>query len=160
MGELKTLYWDSCVFIAWLKNEPRAESELIGLKSCVDAIDRKTHNLATSALSSVEILEAEMPAGAEDQLQLFLTKSNIEIWPVDEEVIRLARKIRNHFKQLKTNGANTKVIKVPDAIHLATAIHYEVSELHTFDGDLLKLNGSVAGVPLVINKPGAAQSVL
>lgn len=160
MGELKTLYWDSCVFIAWLTSEPRDESELIGLKSCVDAIDRKTHNLATSALSSLEILEAKMPAGAEQQFQLFLSKSNIEVLPVDEDVVRLARKIRNQSQEQKIRGVSSKVIAVPDAIHLATAIHYEVSELHTFDRDLLRLNGSVDGAAVAITKPGAVQSVI
>ena len=58
-----------------------------------------------------------------------------------------------------------------DAIHLATAIHYEAYEFHTFDGcrpgkprnkdkkrcGLLQLNGDVAGHRLAVCKPSAQQ---
>jgi hypothetical protein len=59
----------------------------------------------------------------------------------------------------------------PDAIHLATAIHYNADEFHTFDGSkprtprdkrytrsgLLLLDGNVAGHGLTVCKPTADQ---
>ena len=48
-----------------------------------------------------------------------------------------------------------------DAIHLATALHFEVAEMQTLDGagkrkrkyDLLRLDGNVAGARLAIKMP-------
>ena len=58
-----------------------------------------------------------------------------------------------------------KSIRVPDAIHLASAILYEATEFHTFDGvrsgvnkgGLLTLDGNVAGHRLRICAPKAEQ---
>jgi hypothetical protein len=52
-------------------------------------------------------------------------------------------------------------IKTPEAIHLATAIIFDVDEMHTMDGwhedgkrdGLLALNGNVAGYSLFITEP-------
>jgi hypothetical protein len=60
----------------------------------------------------------------------------------------LAQEIRVFYRQ------RNKKLSVPDTTHLATAIHYRVDALYTFDeDDLLPLNGNVAGHDLVICKP-------
>ena len=58
-----------------------------------------------------------------------------------------------------------KNIRVPDAIHLASAIQYEATEFHTFDGvrsgvnkgGLLTLDGNVGAHRLRICAPKAEQ---
>ena len=76
----------------------------------------------------------------------------------------LASEIRA-FHRKSTAKSALKNIRVPDAIHLASAIHYEATEFHTFDGKkpdgnvgkLLTLNGNVAGHNLKICAPQAEQ---
>ena len=71
----------------------------------------------------------------------------------DIRITKLAHQIRNVYPKLST----------PDAVHLATGIHYEADQFHTFDDggkdgmSLLGLNGNVAGYPLVVCKPPMTQ---
>jgi predicted nucleic acid-binding protein len=51
-------------------------------------------------------------------------------------------------------------LKLPDATHLATATLLHVHELHSFDGDLLKLDGKAEILPTRIRKPSAPQKSL
>lgn len=76
----------------------------------------------------------------------------------------LAGEIRDYQRKSSKKDA-IKNIRVPDAIHLASAIHYEAAEFHTFDGarrdggvgKLLTLDGNVAGHRLRICTPKAEQ---
>ena len=52
--------------------------------------------------------------------------STVEVVPIDAEVFRKAAQLRADFNSLKT----------PDAIHLATAIHYQCDEFWTNDNRL------------------------
>jgi hypothetical protein len=88
-------------------------------------------------------LEKEKEALFQDLLK----RSSVEVVSVSRRVANLAREIRDilHSENIK--------IAVPDSIHLATAIHYKASALHTYDGcgkrpkntDLLKLKTPVIG---------------
>lgn len=81
----------------------------------------------------------------------------------DPRISNLASEIRDYYERQKQIDGKPG-LSVPDAIHLATAIQYEVNEFHTFDEKdsprsraLLPLNGNVAGHNLVICKPHATQ---
>jgi hypothetical protein len=52
----------------------------------------------------------------------------VEVVSVSRRVATIAREIRNHYR------VNGDEIAVADSIHLATAIHYEATALHTYDG--------------------------
>lgn len=62
-------------------------------------------------------------------------KEQVEIVAVDIAVARKAQEIRN---QLLLTGLR---LETPDIIHAATAVVSGVKMLHTFDHDLLRLNG-------------------
>jgi hypothetical protein len=74
---------------------------------------------------------------------------------ITDKVLTLSKEIREWNSKIST----------PDAIHLATAILYEAEEFHTTDGggkrkragDLIPLNGNVAGHRLRICIPRADQ---
>jgi hypothetical protein len=79
----------------------------------------------------------------------------------DTKVAALAHDLRDHYAKVAP-ASGGKTLSVPDAIHLATAIHHRANEFHTFDNDgsskslgLLPLSGNVGGHRLVICKPVA-----
>ena len=70
----------------------------------------------------------------------------VKIVQLDSEIAKLAKKLLRTHEKLK---------KPSDAIHLATAIYWDVDQLHTYDGsDLLGLTVQTAnGKDLKICKP-------
>jgi hypothetical protein len=80
---------------------------------------------------------------------------------MDIKIAQVAHDLRNYYSE-KRDQYGGKTLSTPDAIHLATAIIYRVTEFHTFDQDgdakhlgLLPLSGDVGGNRLIICKPRA-----
>ena len=160
-GNNPVYYWDTCVFIAWLKNEKtRKPGEMEAVQNCLERFKKGQLSLMTSVLTVTEITVAKIPAGIETQLDEVMQRSNFTRLSVDIRVAKLARDLRNHYLIDQHYKGNT--VTVPDSLHLATAILYRASEFHTFDENntprhkslgLLPLSGNVAGHNLVICKP-------
>ncbi len=146
-------YWDTCIFIAWIKNEQLPNAEMNGVFEIADKIQSNRAILITSQLLTVELLPCKMPPHAMDLIERFFKRKNAQKKAVDGRVTQLAQKIRNEHPKVSPN----------DAIHLATAIHYEVDQFHTFDdggkdgSSILSLNGRIGDPPLVICKPPFTQ---
>jgi predicted nucleic acid-binding protein len=141
-------YWDTCLFLAWLKDENRASGEMDGVREIIERHKRREVKLMTSVLTTVEVLHGKLPVGV-DTLFGDLMKRITRIG-MDSKCASMAHDIRDHYA-----SAGTKGIKTPDAIHLATAILYRATEFHTFDERLLALSGNVGGHGLKICKPEA-----
>ncbi len=141
-------YWDTCLFLAWLKDETRKSGEIDGVREIIERSKKRDCRIMCSVITTVEVLQATIPAGV-DTLFHGLMKRVSRVG-VDTKVAHMAHDIRNHCK---INGS--KVIETPDALHLATAILHRADEFHTFDDELLTLSGKVAGHRLVICKPVA-----
>jgi predicted nucleic acid-binding protein len=156
-GKLK-YYWDSCAFIAWLTNEKRAPGEIEGLEEIVKQIENRVADLFTSEMTKTEVLEGRMTAEQRERFAKLFQRRNVVSVDATGRVWALVKEIREW---------NAK-ISVPDAIHLATAILYDADEFHTTDGagkrkrggDLIPLNGNVAGHKLKICKPQGQQYTL
>ena len=80
---------------------------------------------------------------------------------MDVKIAQVAHDLRNYYSANRDKFGG-KILSTADAIHLATAIIYRVTEFHTFDQDgdakhlgLLPLSGDVAGNRLIICKPQA-----
>jgi predicted nucleic acid-binding protein len=161
-------YWDSSVFIAWLKNEPAYKEYLTHMEEYASQADQRKIVLVTSTLTNTEILDSKMGNDAKEAFSLFLKRPNVTEAAPDRRITVLASQIRDYYQVLKDSGKSNRTLAVPDAIHVATAIHYSVNQLHTFDDGkksrkhlgLLSLHGNVAGHPLVICKPIAMQGRL
>ena len=157
----RLLYWDSCIFLAWLKDEERAEGEMAGLISIVREVEKKNFSVITSVITIAEILTGRSGEGVVTEFRKLFQRSNFQMINVDERIAAKASEIRKHYIE-KAEREKGSSIRFADSLHLATAITLEVSRFHTFDGShekrgLLDLNGDVAGYPLVIEKPGTAQ---
>ncbi|EQD51504.1 hypothetical protein B1B_10993 [mine drainage metagenome] len=145
-GNNPLYYWDTCLFLAWLKDEARTSGEMDGVREVVERSKRRDCRLMTSVLTTVEILQAKIPAGV-DTLLSGLMKRMLRVG-VDTKVAQLAHDIRNHFAK-----EDDRSLKTPDAIHLASAILHRADEFHTFDEQLIAMSDNVAGHRLVICKP-------
>ncbi len=155
------VYWDTCVFLAWMKDEVRAPGEMEGVSQVAKRVMSDDIILVTSILTRAEIIEAKMTPEQMAKYDLITKRSNVVPQNLDPPISVLTSEIRGHY--LTTDFE----LLIPDAIHLATAIHYNANEFHTFDGSkprvprdkrfkrcgLLNLNGSVAGHKLAILTP-------
>ncbi len=156
-------YWDTCVFLAWMKNEQHKPGEMEGVSACIERFNRGQIRLVTSVLTYTEITTAKIGAGVDTLFEEAMQRPNAAKISVDLRVAKMARDIRNHY--LNTRADNITV-SVPDSIHLATAILHRATEFHTFDNrdqpkykslGWLQLDGNVAGHNLKICMPSSKQ---
>ena len=162
-GARPVVYWDTCVILAWIQDENRKAGEMEGIRYFVSKIDNNEIIMITSAIYRTEILDSKINNDAKEKLDQLFKKRNVKSIPADTRINDLASEIRDHY-QLQRDIDGKPGLATPDAIHLATAIHFQADEFHTFDEDddggtrgLLPLNGSVAGHILVITKPTAEE---
>ncbi|MEX0589913.1 MAG: PIN domain-containing protein [Xanthobacteraceae bacterium] len=153
-------YWDTCLFLAWIKDEQRPSGEMDGVREVIARAKRRECKIITSALTLVECLESKLPVGID---RLFKdTMKRIHRISMDIKVAELAHDIRDYYT-VRTAEYDGKKLSTPDAIHLATAILYRANEFHTFDDGgsdsksigLIQLSGNVGGHGLTICKPAA-----
>ena len=145
-------YWDSTIFIAWLQDEKRKPGEMEGVYELASEFEKKGIILVTAVTTLTEVLETRITAQAAKTFENFFERRNAILMNTDARIATLARSIRGYYDQ---RGKN---LTTPDCQHLASAIHFRVDEMHTFDeDDLLPLNGNVAGYQLVICKPHTPQ---
>jgi len=156
-GKRKKYYWDSCAFILWLNSQ--GDPLIVdGLAQVVKEVEGGQADLFTSALAKTEVLRGKMTAAQRDRFNRLFQRRNVVAVDITGRVLALSEGIREWQPK----------ISVPDAIHLATAITYEADEFHTTDGggkrkrggDLLPLDGNVAGHKLKICVPVAPANLL
>ncbi len=124
-------YWDADCFVSRLTGDPDRAPVL---NAIIDAARAGQVRIYSSSLVLVEVLEAEAtyPTEVEAAIQRFFRSRFVPLVAVDQVVARIARDLR------RKHG-----LRVPDAVHLASAIHAGVSELRTYDIDLLRLDGQL-----------------
>ena len=156
MPQTPKYYWDSGLFIAWLKDETRKPGEMEGLAEVVSMIDKKEAILITSVITRTEVLESSLTSENKGKFDLLFKRTNCIQVDVNAPISEMAHDIREFYKT-KTG----KNLKTPDSTHLATAIIYQCDELQTFDeDDMIPLSGNVADHNLVICKPKGKQMVI
>ena len=140
-------YWDSVTFLGWLAEEP---DKVEDCRPVIEAAEAGTITIVTSALTIPEVLwikshpEKKIPVKNAKKVEAFFRHSWIVIREVDRFIGEAARDL-----------VWDKNIKPKDAIHLATALNRDVDydQFDTFDGDLIKLSGSLGDPPLTIGRP-------
>ena len=163
-GNNSICYWDSCLWIAWLKDEHRKTTgEMDGVREYVERLRRREISIITSTLTLAEVTETKVGAGVMNIFDDVFKRRNLSRIAVDHRIAKLARDLKDYYSG-RPEEFNNKTLATPDAIHLATAILHRVEEFNTFDAKntggslgLLPLNGDVAGHRLTICKPIAAQ---
>ena len=148
-----------------MNNEVRPSGDMEGLGKIAELVHRAEVVLVTSTLTRAEILQSKTTPEAMKRYDMLLRRSNVVAQNMDLPIAKLTSELMDYYLQSDFE------LLTPDAIHLATAIHVNVDEFHTFDGStpkkprrskfarsgLLLLNGSVAGRKLTIARPSADQ---
>lgn len=145
----RRFYWDAAIFIAWLQDEKRpTPGEREGIAELAQLVDRDQAVLVTSAITRIEVLNSRLATEQQNTLdEVLRRRRNVQVVACDPRVADKSHQIRDHYLQVGRS------VKTPDAIHLATAIIYEVDVLYSLDGKLLALDGDVAGHRLRIEAP-------
>jgi predicted nucleic acid-binding protein len=153
----ESIYWDACLFLAYVNNEEDRVSLL------EDLLDSDTNEIYTSAISHVEVAfaasEKEQKAldlKIEERIGSLWSDTNaVESIEYHEEIGQLAKGL---MREAITSGWSLKPL---DAIHLATAQWLlnegiEIQEFHTYDLQRLKKYESLVGFRIV--EPHTLQS--
>jgi predicted nucleic acid-binding protein len=138
---IRKYYWDACAWIGFISAEAGKISALRAIWA--DAKAGKCE-LWTSAFNYLEVIKAKNEDGdpipldqSDAQVDAMFSQPYVQMVQVDQIVAKLARDLRRIHGDDGLKGR-------PDAIHLATAIHYNLDEFHTWDGQhLLPLNGKI-----------------
>lgn len=130
-------YWDACAWIALIKQEP---GRFEACKHVIDLAEAGKAEIWTSAFTLAEVFKRNCDAGAvsldsakDNEFENYIEKEFVIKVQVDTDVGTAARRLLR---------AHPEIGKPQDAIHVATALLYDIDELHSFDRrDLLGLNG-------------------
>lgn len=153
MADPVKLYWDSCAWLGFLNGEPDKKREL---EIVYGGARRGHYELWTSTLSMVEVRRLENEKHAPKPLDDANNKIIGDLfWQPFVKPIPLAQDIAEDARVLfrTTPGLG----KFQDAIHLASALKWNIEVMHTYDNDdLLHLDGKLScknGSPLQICYP-------
>jgi hypothetical protein len=128
------MYWDSCVFLAYMNNEqdhvPTIDAFLEGV-----AKSNGKKKIVTSILAKVEVAVAvtekntnRLSDDVEEKIDaLWADSSVLELIELHDGIATEARTL---IRRAVSRGWS---LKPADAIHLATAIQVGVFEFHTYD---------------------------
>lgn len=157
----ETIYWDSCIFLAWITGEQRPNDEMNGVFDCVEKVDNNVINLVTyKDTTEMEVLQANMSDDDKRVFDRLFARRNVIFLGYHPRIQAIAKEIREYGEEDKKRVKGLKSIGQSDAYHLAAAIHNQVDAFYTFDDgkrskmrSLLSLDGNVAGYKLLICKP-------
>lgn len=138
-------YWDSCTFLAVLKNEHDKIEECL---TVLRAAQERKLLIVTSALTFIEVIKLEkgqpkLTREVENKIRDFFKHDWIVIRDVDRPTGELARELMWQHEALRPK----------DSVHVATAVRHQTNFLDTFDEDLIKLSGMIGNPPLIIQRP-------
>ena len=154
MADLPRIYWDACAWIGLINFEATKKAPL---QHFYDLAIRGQHELWTSTISFVEVFQLYIEQGQVkpyDQANLDIIKNVMEqpfvkLVPVDLIIARRARELRRTITAPGTGAG--------DCIHLATALQWDATPMHTWDkAHLLGLTNTLtckSGNPLEICQP-------
>jgi predicted nucleic acid-binding protein len=142
-------YWDANVFTAYIKKEKGRWETIEGL---LEDCDNGDCIIWTSTLSIAEVTKGNtevgkiVPMKTQDKIDaLWEPPSKIKLIEVSQIVVKEARNVIRAIHGNQKTG-----IRSIDAIHLASAIHKEIKEFHTYD---TKLPGFAKILDLDIKQP-------
>ena len=157
---LPLVYWDTCIFLALLKQEQRQDpADLEGTNEQSDLFDKGQLQIATSVITIIEVLRSSISQAAGDRFEKLGQRPNFFFVDTTSRIARIAHDIRDYYYNVQDG---LPPVSTQDSIHLATAIYFGCDKLYTFDEKnkpgknraLIPLSGTIAGhYPLIIEKP-------
>ena len=136
MNEKPIYYWDSCIFYEWLCAEEVEQDKKAGIQKIILENQEGKNLILTSTITHLEVLpEKLLNKGADkDSFTSLFAGKEISTIDIDVNILMLAKEIRDfYYLPALDENRDKKMMDLGDAIHLATAIIYEVDEFHTRD---------------------------
>lgn len=135
MSDRRRVYWDACAWLGLLNGEADKNA---GLMQVWRKAEQGELEIWTSAFCIAEVYRLK----CEDEWTALVPENDAKINNLFDQdfvkVVQLDSEIAKLAKTLLRTHAKLK--KPSDGIHLATAVYWEVDQLHTYDGsDLLGL---------------------
>lgn len=133
---MKRIYWDSCCFIDYLNGTERGKQ----VRGVVEKAQNGELQIVTSVLTLTEVLGVKNATEEEKNKikKAFTPACGILLVDATKHLAESARDFIWDYGYHKHSK---------DAVHLATALYvtkYQaIDEIHSFDTDLLKLNGRI-----------------
>lgn len=161
----RLIYWDACIFLCWIKDEPQPEPIKKGIAQTLENAYKKELVIVTSTVTLVEVLQSNLTADQKQRYREVFHHPNLQLIDLDRRVAGEAGIIRETYDTRKFDRLGQVVsgsfMALGDSVQVATALHVNAHEMHTLDGsgkrkrplDLLSLNGNVAGRRLIIVRP-------
>ena len=135
MTERRKVYWDACAWLGLLNEEEDKTHalEVIWRKAVHGEVE-----IWTSAFCIAEVYKVKCENGRsglstenDKKIDNLFDQDFVYLVQLDTDIARLAKRLLRAHDKLK---------KPSDAIHLATAVYWNVSQLHTYDSsDLIGL---------------------
>ena len=152
MSRTPLIYWDSSVFLAWLKPEASRRN---ACREILDEAEAGKLKIVASAITLTEVIKLRgypaLKAENENKIAEFFKQPYLIIHQVNRRIGEDARRLIWQHSKLHPK----------DSIHLATAEYAKVLEVHTYDGKhMLPLNGLIGNPALRICEPQLDQSKL
>lgn len=135
MTERLRVYWDACAWLGLLNDEPNKRQGLDYVWALAKA---GKVQIWTSAFSLAEVYKVKcegdwalLNPDNDAKINNLFDQDFVETVQLDSEIGKLAKVLLRTHEKLK---------KPSDAVHLATAVYWDLDQFHTYDGnDLLGL---------------------
>lgn len=135
MTERLRVYWDACAWLGLLNDEPNKRH---GLDQVWAMAQAGKVQIWTSAFSLAEVYKVKcegdwalLDPTNDAKINNLFEQDFVETVQLDSEIGKLAKTLLRTHEKLK---------KPSDAVHLATAVYWDLDQFHTYDGnDLLGL---------------------
>jgi predicted nucleic acid-binding protein len=140
-SDTSLVYWDSCVFLSYINDEPGRSKVINDLFA---EVEKGNGKILTSTVAIVEVACAShertssiLSLEIQELLDQLWMDSNISLVEVNQQIAELARQL------IRDAIPNSWVLKPKDAVHLASALWIDknvskVNEFITYDTDLTK----------------------
>ena len=152
-SNIESVYWDTCIYIAWLMDENRPNHEMDGVHESAKKIKEGKQKLICSPIVTAQIYKIKMGQQVMAIFDRFLKRKSVQYVDYEYQAGCLTSEIREYYTIRRQD------VDTIDAQHLAISILYKVDAFYTFDRgkrggiDLLSISGNVAGHNLTICKP-------
>jgi len=73
------VYWDTCVFLAWIKDESRTHGEMADLHAVAQEVFQKKLIVISSVIVQTEIEQATLTAGQLERFNKIFDLSNVKL---------------------------------------------------------------------------------
>lgn len=147
---MRYVYWDSDCFLGWLQDE---EDKSAACEQVLIDADAGNATIITSALTIAEVLAVKgkkpIPKDRRNLVTAFFKRDYIEVLSITRRMAEAAREL------VWDAGIDPK-----DALHVATAISADLTEIHTFDVKLTESVNKFSSGKITASRPYVAQGNL